>query len=399
MSDLTMPQLGETVSEGTVSRWLVSAGQAVTKGQPLLEISTDKVDTEIESPGDGTVVEIRVPEGETVDVGTVLAVLSTDSSSDSPVRAAPAPVARAVVAALTAPAPAVRPAGTRQRLSPLVRRLASEHAVDLTSIVGTGREGRIRRDDVLAAVSAVPPVDDERSTYIPFGRIRRLVAQRTQESKRTSAHAFSLVEVDYAGVDAVRAEAGPAWREREGYTLTALPFVARAVVLSLAEYPDLNASVEGDGLRRHIGVGLGIAVDLGEGGLVAPVVHDAHDLSLPGLARHIRAVATSARDGSLRPDALAGGTFSISNNGSVGSVLTVPIIQQPQVAILSTDAVRRRPVVLSTPDGEVIAIRPIGNLALSWDHRAVDGAYAARFLVAVRDRLESRDWRAELGAG
>ena len=468
MADITLPQLGETVTEGTITRWFKKVGDAVAADEPLFEVSTDKVDTEVPSPVAGTLTEIRVKEGETVSVGTVIAVVGSANASVAPTATAPvvqAPVVQpAPVVVPVTPAPVAQPQPIRaaqtvasvatatrtpisanasnKLLSPVVRRLVSDHGIDVNALVGTGPGSRITREDVLdyidkngSAPQAVAPVihapapapvvqapapvvqapapivqapapivqapkltqSSERETIIPLTKIRKLTAAHMIMSQAVSAHAFSVVEVDYANVDATRNEVKDQWKQAEGFTLTYLPFIARAIVDALAEYPNLNASIEADKLVVHNYVDLGIAVDLEFNGLLVPVVRSADGKRLRAIAREISDLATRARGRKLTPDEIQGGTFTISNNGSAGSVLTMPIINQPQVAIMSTDAIVRKPVVARLSDGsESIAIHPVGNLAMSWDHRAFDGAYAAGFLAKVKRVLETQDWSAEI---
>ena len=330
-------------------------------------------------------------------------------------------------------------AGESRLLSPVVRRLVNEHGLDPDAITGTGPGGRITRDDVLdhidatganrqePAPAAAPPgapapaapapapaaapapapaaprpapqgvSAGERDTKVPLSKIRRLTGEHMVMSKATSPHAFSVVEIDYANVDVVRTEVKSDWKSSHGFSLTYLPFIARAVIDGLSEFPHLNASVGEDDLIVHNYVDLGIAVDLDYDGLLAPVVRDAETKRLAAIATEISDLATRARSRKLSPDEISGGTFTLTNNGSAGSALTMPIINQPQVAIVSTDAIVRKPVVTTGPDGgEAIAIHPVGNLAMSWDHRAFDGAYAARFLARVKEILETKDWSTEL---
>ncbi len=471
MADITLPQLGETVTEGTITRWFKKVGDTVAADEPLFEVSTDKVDTEVPSPVAGTLTEIRVKEGETVSVGTVIAVVGSASASASasagagaaPV-VAPAPIVAPVAPAPVAQAPVAQPEPIRaaqpvanvatatrtqipanasnKLLSPVVRRLVADHGIDVNTLVGTGPGSRITREDVLdyidkngsapqilAPVAAAPtapviqapapvlqtakavapasqsPVvqapkltqSSERETIIPLTKIRKLTAAHMIMSQAVSAHAFSVVEVDYANVDATRNGVKDQWKQSEGFALTYLPFIARAIVDALAEYPNLNASIEDDKLVVHNYVDLGIAVDIEFNGLLVPVVRSADGKRLRAIAREISDLATRARGRKLTPDEIQGGTFTISNNGSAGSVLTMPIINQPQVAIISTDAIIRKPVVARLSDGsESIAIHPVGNLAMSWDHRAFDGAYAAGFLAKVKRVLETQDWSAEI---
>ena len=445
MAEVTLPQLGETVTEGTITRWFKKVGDSVALDEPLFEVSTDKVDTEVPSPVAGVLTEIRVPEGETVPVGAVIgvvgdasAVVAAPAAAPAPVvEAAPAPVvaAPAPVVAVPAPAPVVVapvPAvGNDNRLlSPVVRRLVTEHNLNVDSIAGTGPGGRITREDVLdhidkiatgatpAAPAAAPaprpaaaspaPVASapkaaapvvragERDDVVPLSKIRQLTGAHMTMSLSVSPHAFSVVEVDYANVDNTRSKTKDEFKLAEGFSLTYLPFISRAVVDALVDFPNMNASISGTDLIVHRYVDLGIAVDIEGLGLLVPVVRSAEGKRLRAIAREISDLATRAKTRKLGPDEIQGGTFTISNNGSAGSVLTMAIINQPQVAILSTDAIARKPVVVNVPGGgESIAIHPVGHLAMSWDHRAFDGAYAAGFLVRVKEILETRDWSSE----
>jgi 2-oxoglutarate dehydrogenase E2 component (dihydrolipoamide succinyltransferase) len=448
MAEVTLPQLGETVTEGTITRWFKKVGDTVAADEPLFEVSTDKVDTEVPSPVAGVLTEIRVPEGETVPVGAVIGVVGDAGAvvaappavAPAPVvEAAPAPVVAAPVVAAPAPAPVVAapvsaPAtGNDNRLlSPVVRRLVTEHNLNVDSIAGTGPGGRITREDVLdhidkiaagsapaaapaarpAAVSPAPvasaPVAPtrvtsapvvragERDDVVPLSKIRQLTGAHMTMSLSVSPHAFSVVEVDYANVDNTRAKTKDEFKSAEGFSLTYLPFISRAVVDALVDFPHMNASISGTDLIVHRYVDLGIAVDIEGLGLLVPVVRSAEGKRLRAIAREISDLATRAKSRKLSPDEIQGGTFTISNNGSAGSVLTMAIINQPQVAILSTDAIVRKPVVVNVPGGgESIAIHPVGHLAMSWDHRAFDGAYAANFLVRVKEILETRDWSSE----
>ena len=524
MADITMPQLGETVTEGTITRWAKNVGDRVEQDEVLFEVSTDKVDSEVPSPSAGYVSEILVQEGETVDVGVKLAVISSEppSGGDGQAGAAAAPAATPPPAAAPAPPPAApaeptappspppaapaepapvsetepqpvahpaaqevvratiaeasepprgaeapggapaqggaatRPADTRppsrpdtsgagKVLSPVVRRLLAEHNLNPDQIQGTGAGGRITRADVLAVVdlqrsgqpvqrapaparaqpapaaapaaaapaaaapaaaaparAAVPAVLlratlQTVAEVIPFSNIRRRTAEHMVRSKATSAHTLVVVEADYEGVDRVRRAAKDRFREEEGFGLTYLPFVARATVDVLRDFPHLNASVGDDELIVHHYVNLGIAVDLDFEGLIVPVIHDADGVRLRSIARAIVELASRARSKKLTADDIAGGTFTITNPGPFGTLITAPIINQPQVAILSTDGVRKKPVAVELPDGsDGIAVHPVGNLAISFDHRAVDGAYASAFLARLRDTIETRDWSQEL---
>ena len=444
MADITLPQLGETVTEGTITKWFKKVGDAVAADEPLFEVSTDKVDTEVPSPISGTLTEIRVAEGDTVPVGTVIAVVGVAGAAPI-VAATPTPTPAPVVAApvVAAPVPVVQapvPVATSNKLlSPVVRRLVAEHGIDVNALVGSGPGSRITREDVLdhidrnglkatpaaapapvvtaPVVQATAPVapaqvvhtpapvpvsrpavvSSEREQVIALTKIRKLTGSHMIMSKSTSPHAFSVVEVDYANVDRARAAIKESWKAGEGFSLTYLPFISRAIIDALREFPHLNASIDGDNLIVHGYVDLGIAVDLDYTGLLVPVVRNADGKRIRAIAREISDLASRAHNRKLLPDEIQGGTFTISNNGSAGSVLTMPIINQPQVAIMSTDAIVRKPVVVTSSDGsESIAIHPVGNLSMSWDHRAFDGAYAGRFLVRVKQILETQDWSAEL---
>jgi pyruvate dehydrogenase E2 component (dihydrolipoamide acetyltransferase) len=515
--DITMPQLGETVTEGTITRWLKRVGEQVETDEPLFEVSTDKVDSEVPAPAAGLLTEIRVPEGETAAVGAVLAVIGDAAASpppaapvepatrpepaiapsvaEPPTTAAPRAAAPPVPAPPPAPQPPAAPppaaATTAQTpavgeaaaavTSPVVRRLLAEHNLDPAQILGTGQGGRMTRKDVLDAAAkgqngppepstapapppaAVPPAPEPPappplapvlpppavaapaapvvdvpappppaapapSVVIPpaaptppttpaasfgakeqtaetargdevlaFSNIRRSTAEHMVRSKATSPHVYTSVEVDYEHVATAREHHREAWRAREGFPLTYLPFVARAVGYAIGDFPYVNASVVGDSLVVHRDVHLAIAVDLDFDGLVAPVIRDADGKRLRLLAREIRSLAERARTKQLSPDEVLGGTFTITNPGPFGTYMTLPIINQPQVAVLSTDSVRKRPAVVAGPDGsDSIAVRHIGILALAWDHRAFDGAYAAAFLAALKKDIETRDWEAEI---
>ena len=465
-----MPQLGETVTEGTITRWTKQVGDQIAEDEVLYEVSTDKVDSEVPSPIAGYLAEILVPEGETVEVGTVLARISAEPVGDGgggPAPAAPAedaaepapeaevvaepadagdaptadedastPAAEAGQASAPTPSPAPAPepdGGSGQAagvlLSPVVRRLINENGLDPAQITGTGVGGRITRGDVQKiiesggakpaaaapsspAAPAAPAASASKSArpaplpagapgeldqIIPFSRIRRVTAEHMVKSKATSAHTLIAVEVDYNGVEKVRQARKGAFKAENGVSLTYLPFVARAVVDAIDEFPHVNSSVGDDQLIVHRYLNLGIAVDLNFEGLLVPVVRDAHDKRLGALAREVAELAAKARTKRLLPDDLVGGTFTITNAGPFGTFLTAPVINQPQTAILSTDGVKKKPVVVELPDGsDAIVIHPVGVLALSFDHRAFDGAYAAAFVARVKEILETRDWSAEI---
>jgi 2-oxoglutarate dehydrogenase E2 component (dihydrolipoamide succinyltransferase) len=433
------------VTEGTVTRWLKQVGEAVAADEPLVEVSTDKVDTEIPAPAGGIVLAIRVPEDTTVAVGAELAVIGDAGAipADSPAPAAapvaaPAPAPAPVPAPAPAPAPATAPAPApaaapapvpategsddESYVTPLVRKLAAEKGVDLATVSGTGVGGRIRKQDVLAAAEraaapaaapvttqtaatsaatpAAPPAatSSMRGTTQPLTRLRKVIAERMVESLQVSAQLTTVVEVDVTRIAQLRDRAKRDFEAREGVKLTFLPFFAKAAVEALASYPSLNASIDvGAGTVTYHGeVNLGVAVDT-DRGLLVPVVRDAGDLSVAGLARRITDLADRTRTNKVSPDELSGGTFTITNTGSRGALFDTPIINQPQVAILGTGSVVKRPVVISDGGSDVIAIRSMVYLALTYDHRLVDGADAARFLTAVRTRLEDGTF-ADVGA-
>ena len=502
MADIQMPQLGETVTEGTITKWFKQVGETVAEDEPLFEVSTDKVDSEVPSPVSGTLSEILVEEGDTVDVGAVLARVGdapvgggeAPAEAEAPAEEAPAqeapaaaeeaPVEEAAEAPVPEPEPAAASDGSESQataaegpaqpatpapaaqqpapgpsqapapapaptgggapttnggrlLSPVVRRLISENNLDPAAINGTGPGGRITRNDVLAvldqggaaaqvataapAAPAAPPQPaaaaqpaapaptrpapapqpvaraGERDTAVPHTNMRRRTAEHMTRSKATSAHVYASIEVDFEAVERVRRSERAGFKAAEGFSLTYLPFISRAIIDAIREYPQVNASFGESELVVHNYVNLGIAVDLDFKGLMVPVIHDADGKRLRALARETSDLANRARSKQLGPDDIAGGTFTITNPGPFGTTMTLPIINQPQVAIVSTDAVKRRPVVVDLPDGsEGLAIHSVGNLTLTWDHRAFDGAYAAAFLHEVKVILETRDWAAEL---
>ena len=502
MADIEMPQLGETVTEGTITRWFKQVGDTVAQDEVLFEVSTDKVDTEVPAPFGGTITEIRVPEGETVEVGTVLAVVGDGAAAPAaapaadaqsapapapapaapppaqappPAPAAPAPPPPAPAAAPPpGPAPAApEPAAPEAEpavaadpapatadgvapgkvLSPVVRRLIGEYGIDPDEIQGTGLGGRISRDDVQRHIEAnqLRPVDGAdaaaaaqpqpaapppppqpaapqpapaqapaaqqapapvpapaasaapvvqaggRDAVVPLSNIRLRTGEHMVMSKSVAPHTLTAIEVDYENVENVRRASGGEFKQLEGFSLTYLPFISRATIDALREYPHLNASVGDRELVVHNYVNLAIAVDLDFQGLLAPVVRDADGKRMRSIARDVVDLATRARSKQLSPDELTGGTFTLTNAGSYGTMMQFPIINQPQVAILSTDGVKRKPVVIEDDYGnESIAIHSVGVLAMAWDHRAIDGAYAAAFLARVKEILETRDWDAEL---
>jgi len=474
-TEVTLPELGESVTEGTVSRWLKQVGDPIAADEPLLEVSTDKVDTEIPSPTSGTLLDIRVQEDETVEVGTVLAIIGEAGAAATPLpepepspeperraeppagpepraeperqpepQAQPAPQPKVAAAtakedarpeqhgpaapATAAPTPVAGDSDTTY-VTPLVRKLAKEHGVELASLNGTGVGGRIRKQDVLAAAeaakqqaeaakqAAAPPpqapaepaaaaapalaaaASTLRGTTEKMSRLRQTIARRMVESLQVAAQLTATVEVDLTPISQIRAKAKDEFKRREGATLSYLPFIAKAAIEALKIYPKVNATIDTE--ERTISYPdtehLGIAVDT-EKGLLVPVIKDAGDLSVGGLAKRIADLAGRTRQNKVTPDELVGGTFTITNYGSAGTLMDTPIINQPQVAILGTGALVKRPVVVSDRRlGQVIAVRDMMYLSLSYDHRLVDGAEAARFLSTLKGRLEEGDFGAEFG--
>ncbi|MGW7538245.1 2-oxoglutarate dehydrogenase, E2 component, dihydrolipoamide succinyltransferase [Amycolatopsis sp. NPDC054798] len=462
-TEVKLPELGESVTEGTVTRWLKQVGDSVEVDEPLLEISTDKVDTEVPSPVAGTVLEIRAGEDETVEVGGVLAVIGDAGAAPAPEakpapapqqeskpapapeptpapvqesKPAPAPSAPAPAPAAPAPAQESKPApaaadnGSAEGpyVTPLVRKLASEHGIDLASLTGSGVGGRIRKQDVLAAAEAKqkaapapaaaapsapaaaapsapraaavsPEVAALRGTVQKASRIRQITATKTRESLQVSAQLTQVHEVDVTKIAKLRQRAKAAFKEREGVNLTFLPFFAKATVEALKQHPNVNASYNEDTkeITYHGAVHLGIAVDT-ERGLLSVVIHDAGELSLAGLAHRIADLAARARANKIKPDELIGGTFTVTNIGSNGALFDTPIIVQPQSGMLGTGAVVKRPVVVSDAEGnDTIAVRSMAYLPLTYDHRLVDGADAGRFLTTIKQRLEEGNFEDELG--
>ena len=416
--NVLMPQLGETVAEGKVAIWHKKEGDIVAKNEILVDVETDKAAVEIPSPVEGVIGSILVSEGETVDVGTILAVINNqDADSGSSEQLANVEkknstpeltqnnfIAETLKSQKIINSPESGQSGRRLKLSPVVRRLLTEHQIDVNEVLGSGKDGRITRSDVMAFLDnrltkpsvkpVLQPLGD--SNRVPFDRIRRVTAEHMVRSKVTSPHVFQAVEADFSSVDAARSFHQERWRSDNGYSLTYLPFIARATCLALRDFPRLNGSVDGEALILHKGIHLSIAVDLNFKGLVAPVIFDADGLTVMGLARRIHEISMGAREGKLSADELSGGTYTLSNNGSFGTLLTGAIINQPQVGILSIDAIKKRPVVIEDSTGDSIAIRPVGILSQSFDHRAVDGSYSAAFLHKIRTLLEEKDWSAEL---
>ena len=427
--DVIMPQMGESVNEGTVAAWYKKVGDEVKKNDILFDVETDKAAIEVPAPADGVISVINGAEGDTLEVGAIVCVIAVEGEEAAPASApastpAPAPAAEAPAAAPAAPAPAAvssAPAKSANplaaqpaaRLSPAVRRLVAEHSLDVSQISGTGKGGRVTRQDVAAfidgggasapAAAAAPtaatsspvPAVDSRS-FIAFDKIRKMTGDHMVMSKATSPHVLQTVEVDYHAVDAVRKKLSPQWKADKGYSLTYLPFISRALTIAIKEFPRVNSSVVGDGIQIHSLINLGIAVDLNFNGLVVPVVKDCANKSVGQIAADIKAMSTKARDKKLTPDDMSGATYTISNSGPFGTMMTASIISQPQVAIMSTDGIKKRPVVLESEHGDTIGIRPVGILAQSFDHRAFDGAYSAAFLNRVREIIEQSNWASEI---
>ena len=427
---ISMPALGESVSEGTVTRWLKNVGDSVAVDEALLEVSTDKVDTEIPSPVAGIFLAIDVPIDTTVAVGARLALIG--ASGSAPVVAPPVAVAPVVSAPVIAAAPVVTPTPVAPvapvaaapisqpsdaYVTPLVRKLASELGVNLASVKGTGIGGRIRREDVeqaapkisapVAATSVAPvatrtsapaiAVSPLRGTTVTMSRLRKVIAARMVESLQVSAQLTTVIEVDVTKIARLRDKSKASFEAREGVKLSFLPFFAVATCEALKQHPVLNSSVEGDQITYHGAEHLGIAVDT-ERGLLVPVIQNAGDLNMGGIARKISDLAARTRDNKVTPDELGGGTFTLTNTGSRGALFDTPIINQPQVAILGLGAIVKRPMVVRGEDGgETIAIRSMVYLGLSYDHRVVDGADAARFLVTLKERLEGGAFESDLG--
>ena len=436
---LTMPALGESVTEGTVTRWLKNVGDTVAVDEALLEVSTDKVDTEIPSPVAGILLSIDVPIDSTVAVGARLAVIGESAEAApavaAPVVAAPVVVAPVVAAPVVAApvvaapvvaapvvaapvvaaptAPITQPSDAY--VTPLVRKLANDLGINLANVKGTGVGGRIRREDVEALSAPVAPVTSMpavahvplvtpsvavsplRGTTVTMTRLRKVIAARMLESLQVSAQLTTVIEVDVTKIARLRDRAKSTFEAREGVKLSFLPFFAVSICEALKQHPVLNASVEGDQITYHGTEHLGIAVDT-ERGLLVPVIANAGDLNMGGIARKIADLAARTRDNKVTPDELGGGTFTLTNTGSRGALFDTPIINQPQVAILGLGAVVKRPMVVRGDDGgESIAIRSMVYLALSYDHRVVDGADAARFLVTLKERLEGGAFESDLG--
>jgi pyruvate dehydrogenase E2 component (dihydrolipoamide acetyltransferase) len=422
-TDIVMPQMGESIFEGTITKWLKNVGDKVQRDEPLFEISTDKVDAEIPSPAAGVLSEIMAPAGSTVQVNSVVGRIGGAAGAAAP---APVPVVPAKAAAMpAAPVPAaqeeeeeVTVEGQKIRSSPLVRKMAKEHGINLAQVKGTGLGGRITKEDIqkfieqrgrVAAAPAAPAPKPSAPTpvpvpsapavplpgeLVPMSQMRKIIAQRMVESKRTSAHVHSVYEVDMTRVMSLREKVKKQFEQKTGVKLTPTTFFARAAVKALREFPIINSSVEGESIRYHQNINIGIAVAL-EWGLIVPVIKNAEEKNIVGLQRAITDLGDRARTKKLKPDDVQGGTFTITNPGQFGQMFGLPIINQPQVAIMGIGSIKKMPVVLTDENGtDSIAIRQICHISLGYDHRIIDGAVADQFLRSVAKFLEN--WNEEL---
>ncbi len=416
---ITMPQLGETVTEGTVLTWLVKAGDVVSEDDPILEISTDKVDTEVPSPFSGTVTALLVKEGETVAVGANLLELDGDSESsveeakeiEEPHKEEKPEVIEKDKIQEVENVSIKNESG--KKLSPVVRKLLSENNINPDSLNGTGKNGRITREDVQTYLNSgqtkevekvEQPVTEEvksenKSSGESIPRLRKKIAENMVQSKNTSAHVMTSIEIDYEKIEQIRSKIKEAFKREEGFSLTYLPFIANATVEALKEYPVVNSSfnLEEDQHVLHSNIDLGIAVDINQEGLLVGTIRNSDSYNVKSLAKEISSLSKKLREKNFSLEDISGSTFTISNNGSFNSFLTSPIINQPNVAILSTESVKKKPVVVESEDSpDSIEIRHSGILSLTWDHRVFDGSTALLFLNSIKDRLESHDWLEEL---
>jgi 2-oxoglutarate dehydrogenase E2 component (dihydrolipoamide succinyltransferase) len=430
-TDVIMPQMGESIVEGTITKWLKKPGDKVQRDEPLFEISTDKVDAEIPSPASGVLQEIKVAEGATVGVNTVVGSIAADGEAAAPKASAPAPAAppkkEAVptpAAQLAAPAPTAQPSDEDEhaRSSPLVRKIAREHNVNLAQISGTGLGGRITKQDILefidksqgapaaaAPTTSAPPSKPAPSApearpappasipgdLVPMTNMRKIIAQRMVESRRTSAHVHCMYEVDLTNIVRLRAKNKSGFEQRNGVRLTFMPFFVRAALIALQQFPIINASSEGDSIRyhRHVNVGIAVALDWG---LIVPVLKHADELNFLGLQRGISDLGERARGKKLKPEDVEGSTFTITNPGQFGAVFGLPIINQPNSAIMGVGGIMKMPLVITDAEGnDSIAIRSVVHLTLGYDHRLIDGAVADQFMELVKKSLE--EWSEEIG--
>lgn len=421
-TDVVMPQMGESIFEGTITKWLKKPGDKVQRDEPLFEISTDKVDAEIPAPASGVLQEIKVSEGNTVQVNTVVGVIgegngasaAASAKAAAPAPAAPAPARKEAQPAAPAPAAAASVPEDEEdsdiRSSPLVRKLAREHNVDLAKVNGTGTGGRVTKQDVLdfvehrAAAPVAAPAPRHTPTpvpvaipgdLVPMSQMRKIIAQRMIESRRTSAHVHCMFEVDMTRIVNLRNKLKNGFEQRHGVRLTFMPFFVRAAIIALQQYPIVNSSLEGDSIRYHKHVNAGIAVAL-DWGLIVPVLKNADELNFLGLQRGITDLGERARSKKLMPTDIEGATFTITNPGQLGAVFGLPIINQPNVAIMGVGGITKQPMVITDKDGaDSIAIRSVVHLTLGYDHRIIDGALADHFMVVVKKSLEN--WTEEVG--
>jgi pyruvate dehydrogenase E2 component (dihydrolipoamide acetyltransferase) len=435
-TEIVMPQMGESIVEGTITKWLKKPGDKVQRDEPLFEISTDKVDAEIPSPASGVLQDIKVAEGNTVQVNTVVGIISADGEPAAAAPARPKPAAAAPTAekkeapqqAKPQPAPVQETApvaheeGEHARSSPLVRKIAREHNVNLSEVPGTGLGGRITKQDIMAFLersqAAPAPTAGQASAptpmraaapaqssaaaptaipgdLVPMTQMRKIIAQRMIESRRTSAHVHCMFEVDMSRIVSLRNKAKAAFEQRHGTRLTFMPFFVRAAIIALQQFPIANASIEGEGIRYHRHVNMGIAVAL-EWGLIVPVLKNADELNFLGLQRGITDLGERARSKKLKPEEVEGSTFTITNPGQFGAVFGLPIINQPNSAIMGVGGITKVPLVVTDSDGnDSIAIRSVVHLTLGYDHRLVDGAVADQFMALVKKHLEN--WSEEIG--
>ncbi len=424
-TDIVMPQMGESIFEGTITKWLKKPGDKVQRDEPLFEISTDKVDAEIPAPASGVLQDIKVTEGNTVQVNTVVGTIAGDGEPAAPAAkpaatqpAPPVPTKPQAAAPTAPPAPAAEEHEEEDhaRSSPLVRKIAREHDVNLSQVTGTGLGGRITKQDIMAflerqeaapaAASAsgrapaakpagVPAPAPIPGDMVPMTQMRKIIAQRMIESRRTSAHVHCMFEVDITRIVQLRNKSKAAFEQRHGARLTFMPFFVRAAIIGLQQYPIVNASVEGEGIRYHRHVNIGIAVAL-DWGLIVPVLKSADELNFLGLQRSITDLGERARNKKLKPDEVEGSTFTITNPGQFGAVFGLPIINQPNTAILGVGGITKMPLVVTDEDGnDSIAIRSVVHLTLGYDHRVIDGAVADQFMAFVKKTLEN--WSEEVG--
>jgi pyruvate dehydrogenase E2 component (dihydrolipoamide acetyltransferase) len=426
-TDIIMPQMGESIVEGTITKWLKKPGDKVQRDEPLFEISTDKVDAEIPAPASGVLQDIKVTEGTTVGVNTVVGTIAVDGEAAAkPAKAAPAaaPPAKeekkeekkpAATAAPTASAtPPQESEDEEARSSPLVRKIAREHGVNLSHVPGTGLGGRITKQDIMAFIerptaapaSAPAPAAPQAPSQppapaaypgdlVPMTNMRKIIAQRMIESRRTSAHVHCMYEVDFTRIVTLRAKNKNAFEQRHGVRLTFMPFFVRAAIIAIQQWPIINASLEGDNIRYHRNINIGIAVAL-DWGLIVPVLKNAGDLNFLGLQRGITDLGERARSKKLKPDDVEGSTFTVTNPGQFGAVFGLPIINQPNAAIMGVGGITKQPLVVTDKEGnDSIAIRSVVHLTLGYDHRLIDGAVADQFMALVKKNLET--WNEEIG--